>query len=280
MMMIAHPQESTNYAVLAVSAAFGIALCASLLGGGFLVIFVFVNFITRILEQIWPTFMAPKRTEAQGESPSEQRAANRKIAYDYVLEQSRLRRKQESNVVSRDEFNSFRAQILRGKAAEVTNISEGREQAPSMAGAEDSWDLEHLGNAVQESKAKPSMALKEIMNQARFHLLRFPGGPQHAAHYLCGSSGRGESMRHVFAPVRGKSLRMDWPSAHSLAATMSTGTSPVFVCAANSAARIWMRNGDERRFKALVIQKLRKNLDEKIEAKEKAHERVHATSTA
>jgi hypothetical protein len=224
-----HPQH-TNFGIAVFSVLFGVAICTLVLVGMLVVSFLVVNFLTRIIQTISPNFLTPKRFATQGESPAETRAANRKIAFDFILDEARRRRK--ISVVTQQEFAAFQAQIekrLRSKI-EITN-----EDTQKVS---DEWTLDALQQVVKDRTPQTSQADKDLISQARFHLLMYPDGPANPPRYLCASRGRGDTLRHAFANLRSKSIRMDYVSAHRLAASLPGN---VFVSPANAAARLWVR---------------------------------------
>jgi hypothetical protein len=225
-----HPQAHTNFGILLLSILFGVAIGAFVLVGMFTATFVLVNFLTGIIQTVFPQFMQPKRSVVDGESSAETRAATRKIALDFVLAE---RRKRESANITRQEFGAFKAEIEKRLRLTIA----GHITSEDMQKVSEEWTLDALQQVAKGGKPQTSQADKDLISQARFHLLKFPDGPKNPPRYLCASSGHGDTLRRAFAHVRSKSIRMDYASAHRLAATIPG----VFVAPANAAARLWVR---------------------------------------
>jgi hypothetical protein len=241
-----HAASHTNIGIAVLSGAFGILVAVLLMAGFFLICFFIVNFLTRLIQSVFPTFMTPKRTLEQGESPAEAREANRKIAYDWILEQARQRRQEVANV-SQAEFGRFKNLVearLQGKTAigvgEVTTEDK----------KENEWDLNLLNRAIPIETKKINRSDNELRDKAQFSLVTFPEGPKGPPRYLCmklnsASSASGKGLRVAFADLPQMAIRLDHVSAHRLA-NMIPNT---FVAPINAAARRWIRNTEPLRVK-------------------------------
>jgi hypothetical protein len=241
----AHAVSHTNIGIAVLSGAFGVLIAVLLMGGFFLICLFIVNFLVRVIQSVFPTFMTPKRTFEQGESPEQTRAAARKIAYDFVL-QEQIRRRNAVNV-SRAEFGQFKDLIearLQGKlvtaAGKVTAENKNEEE----------WDLNLLNRAIPIETKKSNRADNELKDKAQFSLVTFPEGPKGPPRYLCmklnsASSASGKGLRVAFADLPQMAIRLDHVSAHRLAGMIPN----TFVAPINAAARRWIRNAEPLKVK-------------------------------
>ena len=230
-----HPAH-VNLGIQVLSGLFAVALCLLLLAGMCLLIFIFTNFITRIIQQtIWPNFLMPKRDAAQGETPQETRAANKKVALDWLLLESQRRRKT-ANAVTQAEFQEFQ-QTVEARL-------QGRKENKGSESPEWEGDLEALQHLIRRGKSQKPIS-DPLTAKAEFCLVRFPAGIDGPKRYLISKrSERGTGLRVCFAalPVS-RALRLDYVSAMRLSKVIPN----CFVTAANSYARVWMRGPDNKK---------------------------------
>jgi hypothetical protein len=205
------------------SVTFVLVFAAMLLGILFLLTFLLVNFLVKIIRVWRPDFCVYR---SAGYVRDETTVNVKKVALDFMMERRR--------------------QIIRNlhEQSRIDPVALSNAAKDAATGTE--WDLTRLLRAATPRMTTYAVESKRTEDKAEYCLIRYfalPNG-QSFPRYLCTKlSQRGKGLRVAFASLPERRIKLDYLSALRLAEAIGPDT---LLAPANAAARVTMKRKEQK----------------------------------